>query len=225
MVTRALVQTTLLSIVLGALLLGAAGGWDWPQAWIFLVEIEVSSMLVSVWLARHDPALLESRMSRPFHGEQKHWDRLFLAGAFVGFGSWMVLIALDARRFGFSDVPLWAQVLGAVLIAACMVLVWLVFRYNSFAAPQVRLQPERGQYVVTEGPYRVVRHPMYAAALLYFLGVPLLLGSWWGLLPVPFFMAGLGARAIGEERMLRQALPGYDDYTRCVRFRLVPGLW
>jgi protein-S-isoprenylcysteine O-methyltransferase Ste14 len=225
MVARALIQTTLLSIVLGALLFGAAGGWDWPQAWIFLAEVEVSSMLVSVWLARHDPALLESRMSRPFHGEQKRWDRLFLAGAFIGFGGWMVLIALDARRFGFSHVPLWAQALGAVLIAACMMLVWRVFRYNSFAAPQVRLQPERGQHVVTDGPYQIVRHPMYAAALLYFLGVPLLLGSWWGLLPVPFFMAGLGGRAVGEERMLRQALPGYDDYARRVRFRLVPGVW
>jgi protein-S-isoprenylcysteine O-methyltransferase Ste14 len=112
-----------------------------------------------------------------------------------------------------------------VLIALCMILVWQVFRSNSFAAPQVRIQAERGQHVVTDGPYRIVRHPMYAAALFYFLGAPLLLGSWWGLLPVPFFMASLGARAVGEERMLRQGLPGYDDYTRRVRFRLIPGIW
>jgi protein-S-isoprenylcysteine O-methyltransferase Ste14 len=115
--------------------------------------------------------------------------------------------------------------LGAGLIALCMVLVWRVFRHNSFAAPQVRIQAERGQQVVTSGPYRIVRHPMYAAALLYFLGLPLLLGSWWGLLAVPFFTVAFGARAVGEERMLRQELPGYDDYARRVRFRLVPGLW
>jgi protein-S-isoprenylcysteine O-methyltransferase Ste14 len=100
-----------------------------------------------------------------------------------------------------------------------------VFRYNSFAAPQVRIQSDRGQHVVTEGPYRVVRHPMYAAAVFYFVGAPLLLGSWWGLLAVPFYVAGIGGRAVGEERMLRQALPGYDDYARRVRFRLIPGLW
>jgi protein-S-isoprenylcysteine O-methyltransferase Ste14 len=115
--------------------------------------------------------------------------------------------------------------LGALLIALCIFLVWQVFRANSFAAPQVRMQTERGQRVITEGPYRIVRHPMYAAALFYFLGAPLLLGSWRGLLPVPVFMVALGARAVGEERMLRQALPGYDEYARRVRFRLIPGVW
>jgi protein-S-isoprenylcysteine O-methyltransferase Ste14 len=223
--TRALVQTTVWFIVLGGILFVAAGDWTWPQAWVFLAEVEISSLVLCFWLARHDPALLESRLSRPFHGDQRHWDRMFLVGAITGFGAWMVLMALDARRFGHSYIPLWTQGLGAVLIALCMVLVWRVFRCNSFAAPQVRIQAKRGQHVVTDGPYRIVRHPMYAAALFYFLGVPLLLGSWWGLLPVPFFMAGLGARAVGEERMLRQALPGYDDYARRVRFRLIPGVW
>ena len=225
MAARALIQTTIWLFILGAVLFIAAGTWAWPQGWVFLVEFEISSVLVGAWLARHDPALLEARMSPPFHRDQKPWDRIFLAGALVVFMGWMVLIALDARRFGWSHTPLSAQGLGAILIALCMILVWQVFRYNSFAAPQVRMQSDRGQRVITDGPYRIVRHPMYAAALLYFLGAPLLLGSLWGLLPVPLFMAGLGARAVGEERMLRQALPGYDDYTKRVRFRLVPGLW
>jgi protein-S-isoprenylcysteine O-methyltransferase Ste14 len=223
--TRALVQTIVWVVILGACLLIASGDWTWPQAWVFLAEVGISSVMVTVWLARHDPALLESRLSKPFHGDQQRWDRLFLACAMLGFGGWMVLIALDARRFAFSQVPVWAEGLGAVLIALCMVLVWQVFRYNTFAAPQVRIQADRGQHVITDGPYAIVRHPMYAAALFYFLGTPLLLGSWWGLLPVPFFMACLGLRAVGEERMLRQALPGYDAYARQVRFRLVPGFW
>ena len=87
-----------------------------------------------------------------------------------------------------------------------------MFRSNSFAAPQVRIQADRGQTVATTGPYRIVRHPMYAAAILYFLGVPLLLGSLWALLPVPLFVVAFAARAVGEERMLRQSLPGYDAY-------------
>jgi protein-S-isoprenylcysteine O-methyltransferase Ste14 len=225
MATRALVQTAIWVFIIGAVQFVAAGSWAWPQGWVFLGEFGISSLLLVAWLARHDPALLEARMSPPFHRDQKSWDRIFLAGALVAFMGWMILIPLDARRFGWSETPPWAQGAGAILIALCMILVWQVFRYNSFAAPQVRMQADRGQKVITDGPYRIVRHPMYAAALLYFLGVPLLLGSLWGLLPVPLFMAGLGARAVGEERMLRQALPGYDDYMRRVRFRFVPGVW
>jgi protein-S-isoprenylcysteine O-methyltransferase Ste14 len=223
--TRALIQTTVWLVVLAGCLFIAAGDWRWPQAWAFLAEVGISSVIVTVWLGRHDPALLESRLSKPFHGDQQRWDRLFLAWAMLGFGGWLVLMALDARRFAFSHIPLWAEGLGAVLIALCMILVWQVFRYNTFAAPQVRIQADRGQRVISDGPYKIVRHPMYAAALLYFLGSPLLLGSWWGLLPVPFFAACLGARAVGEERMLRHALPEYDDDTRSVRFRLIPGIW
>jgi protein-S-isoprenylcysteine O-methyltransferase Ste14 len=224
MAVRALVQTTLWLVALAAILFGAAGDWNWTQAWVYLAESAASAIVLGWWLARRDPALLEARMSR-FHPDQKPWDRVFLIGGMVAFVLWLVLIALDARRFRWSSVPLAAQVLGALLIVLCMVLVWRVFAANSFAVPQVRMQQERGQQVITEGPYRIVRHPMYAAATLYFVGAPLLLGSWWGLLPIPLFMAAFGGRAVGEEHMLRQALPGYDDYARRVRFRLIPGVW
>jgi protein-S-isoprenylcysteine O-methyltransferase Ste14 len=225
MAARGLIQTAFWLIALGAILFAAAGTWDWPQAWAFLAENGIASVAVGAWLARHDPALLAARMSRPFHKDQKPWDRTFMVAAMVGFIGWLVLSAVDARRFGWSQMPVWIEVLGAGLIALCMILVCQVFRYNSFAAPQVRMQTERGQSVVTQGPYRIVRHPMYAGALFYFFGAPLLLGSWWGLLPIPLFMVAFGVRAIGEERMLRQSLPGYDDYARQVRYRLIPGLW
>ncbi len=205
MATGGLVQTVLWLIALGAMIFAAAGDWFWPQGWIFLVEVAIASLVIGYWLFRHDPALLETRLSRPFHRDQKPWDRVFLAVTLIVYLAWLVLMALDARRFGWSNVPLWTEALGASLIALCMILVWEVFRYNSFAAPQVRTQTERGQVVVTGGPYAIVRHPMYASAILYFVGAPLLLGSWWGLLPVPVFIVALGARAVGEERMLRQA--------------------
>jgi protein-S-isoprenylcysteine O-methyltransferase Ste14 len=222
---RALVRSTIWLVIFAVILLGAAGDWAWLQAWVFLAEFEISTVLVFAWLGRHDPALLESRLSPPFHRDQRLWDRVFVVGAMAGFLGWLVLMPLDARRFGWSHVPVWVQGLGAILVALCMVLVWQVFRTNSFAAPQVRMQTDRGQHVITQGPYRVVRHPMYAAALLYFLGAPLQLGSWLGLLAVPIFGAALGIRAVGEERMLRRGLPDYDAYARTVRFRLVPGIW
>lgn len=221
---RTLVRSAFWLIAMAVVLFCTSGGWDWPQAWVFLAESAISAVWIGSWLAHHDPALLQARLSG-FHPDQKLWDRVFMAGAFAAFVLWLALIALDARRFGWSAAPLAVQGLGSALIAGCMVLVWLVFRSNSFAAPQVRMQAERGQHVVTEGPYRIVRHPMYAAALLYFLGVPLLLGSWWGLLPVPLFVAALGARTLGEESMLRQAFPDYEDYARRVKFRLLPGVW
>jgi protein-S-isoprenylcysteine O-methyltransferase Ste14 len=220
-----IVHTTLWLLAMQALLLLAGGDWGWPQAWVFLAESAVSTFAVSFWLLRHDPALLASRMSFRVRPDQKPWDRIFLLSAIPVFVGWMVLIAFDARRFGWSQVPLWAQVMGAVLIALCMILAWQTFRFNSFAAPQVRVQADRAHRVISDGPYRFVRHPMYAGAALYFLGMPLLLGSWWGLVLAPFLAGGLGGRAVGEERMLRRELPGYDDYASRVRFRLVPGLW
>ncbi len=223
MAARALAQTLFSLIILAPIIFVPAGDWSWAQGWIFLWENAIASLIIVHWLLRHDPALLQARLSRPVHRDQKRWDRIFLPVALVCFLTWMILIALDARRFGWSHVPLWVEGLGAVLIALCMLFVWDVFRHNSFAAPQVRLQSE--QRVVTEGPYATVRHPMYAAAILYFVGAPLLLGSWWGLPAVPVFVLALGARAVGEERMLRHALPDYDDYARRVSFRLLPGVW
>lgn len=203
----------------------AAGDWRWPQGWVFLGETAVFAYAVGFWLARHDPALLATRLSFPVQRDQKPWDRIFMAAACVALVGWMPLIALDARRFRWSHTLLWSQALGAVLIALCMILGWRTFRANSFAAPQVRVQAGRGHRVVSDGPYAIVRHPMYVAGALYFLGMPLLLGSWWGLAFSPLLVGGIGVRAVGEERMLGRELAGYDDYTRRVRFRLVPGVW
>jgi protein-S-isoprenylcysteine O-methyltransferase Ste14 len=225
MMTRMVVQTAIWLAAMAAILFLAAGDWGWPQGWVFLGEVAVSTLAVNLWLARHDPALLASRLSSPVQPDQRPWDRTFMLVGLLGFVGWLILCALDSRRFGWSRVPLWVQAIGAVLIALCMIVVWQVFRFNSFAAPQVRLQIERQQRAITDGPYRIVRHPMYAGALLMFVGTPLLLGSWWGLLFVPLGGVGIGIRAVGEERMLRSGLAGYEEYIRHVRFRLVPGLW
>jgi protein-S-isoprenylcysteine O-methyltransferase Ste14 len=122
-------------------------------------------------------------------------------------------------------MPLWLNILGGALVIAGFWATTLVFRENSFAAPVVRIQAERKQRVIDTGPYAFVRHPMYAAALLYLVGMPLLLGSWYGFLLVPVIVAGLAPRAVFEERLLERDLPGYADYMRRVRYRLIPGLW
>jgi protein-S-isoprenylcysteine O-methyltransferase Ste14 len=99
------------------------------------------------------------------------------------------------------------------------------FAANSFAAPQIRLQAERGQRVIDTGPYAFVRHPMYAGGAVYLLGMALLLGSWWGLLGAALLIVTFGLRAVGEEKMLRAGLAGYEDYARRVPYRFLPGVW
>jgi len=225
MFLRAMVQTVGFVAVMGALLFIPTGDWLWTEAWWFLAQMAVNSVVFCAWLARTDPALLEARLSGPVAKGQAAWDRMFILGVMAAFMTWLALIGLDARRFHWSEVPTPAEVVGAMLTQACFLLVWPVFAANSFAAPQVRHQAERGQRVASSGPYRFVRHPMYSAAILYFIGVPLQLGSWFGLACAPFFVAAMGARAIGEERMLMRELDGYEDYANRVRFRFVPGLW
>jgi protein-S-isoprenylcysteine O-methyltransferase Ste14 len=111
------------------------------------------------------------------------------------------------------------------LVIAGFVATLFVFRANSFAAPVIRVQTEREHRVIDTGPYALVRHPMYAAALLYIVGLPLLLGSWYGSLLVPGMLAGMAARAVCEERLLQRDLPGYAEYMTRVRYRLIPGVW
>jgi protein-S-isoprenylcysteine O-methyltransferase Ste14 len=206
------------------LLFVPAGTLRWPGAWVYLAIMAVVSVWGFSWLKRHDPALLAERLRSPIQRGQLPADKL-LMGAFMPlwFG-WFVLMGLD-RRFGWSSMPVPLEVLGTVLLCLGIWLSWEVLKENSYAAPVVKVQKERGHKVVTTGPYAYVRHPMYASVILIGTGVPLLLGSWWGLLAVPLFMLVLAFRAVMEERMLTAELEGYADYAKHVRYRFVPLLW
>ena len=210
---------------LGLLLFLPAGTLAWPQAWVFLALFDGCTLAFGLWLRKIDPDLLAERMKSPLSADQKPRDRAVMGAVMVGFAVWLVFMALDARRFGWSHVPLWAQALGAVLIVAAFYAWAGVMRVNSFAATRVRLQQERGQTVIATGPYAVVRHPMYADAMLLMVGAPLLLGSLWGLLGAALLMPLLAARILGEEAMLLDGLPGYREYAAKVRWRLFPGVW
>jgi protein-S-isoprenylcysteine O-methyltransferase Ste14 len=225
MLRRLIIQTLAFIVVMAALLFGPAGTAAWPSAWVFIGELAVPSVLIGAWLARRDPALLAERMSGLFRPGQSRADRALMAVFLALTVAWLVAMALDAMRFRLSHVPVWLQAVGAVAVALCFYLAFLTFRANTYAAAAVRVQTERGHRVVTDGPYAVVRHPMYAGAILYFLGTPLLLGAWYGLAFAPVFIALLAVRAVMEERMLARALDGYPAYAARVRFRLVPYIW
>lgn len=224
-VAQFVVQSAVWIGFMGLLLFWGAHTWRWAQAWAFLAIFTLGSVAFCAWLRRRDPALLASRMGPLVQRGQPTWDRVFLL-TFVPFWcGWLVLMALDARRWQTSVVPAWLNVAGATLVVTGFFATALVFRENTFAAPVVRVQRERAQRVIDSGPYAIVRHPMYASALLYLVGMPLLLGSWWGLAVVPLMVAGMAPRAVFEERLLERDLPGYAEYMRRVRHRLVPGVW
>jgi protein-S-isoprenylcysteine O-methyltransferase Ste14 len=162
-------------------------------------------------------------MASPLQRDQKPWDRVWLSLFMLGFCAWMAFMGWDAARNGFTAVPVWVQVLGGLAIVVNSIGTWWTFRENSFAAPVVKIQ--QGQKVIDTGPYAIVRHPMYASALFLFIGVPLLLGSWIGLVFSGLLIVGIAWRAVHEERTLRTDLRGYEDYTARVRYRFIPFVW
>jgi protein-S-isoprenylcysteine O-methyltransferase Ste14 len=224
--TFQLIGRTLVWLVIqAALLVAAAGTARWPGLWAYLIETGGLGLAMGVVLARRDPGLLAERMRLPLQRGQARWDRIFMACAGIAWLGWMILMALDVGRFQWSAMPAWLSAVGAVALAAGLAIVHLTFIENSFTAPVVRIQAERGHRVITSGPYRIVRHPMYAGMIPYLLGTALLLGSWWGAALVPLLIAGLAPRAVFEERFLAARLDGYADYAARVRWRLVPGIW
>jgi protein-S-isoprenylcysteine O-methyltransferase Ste14 len=225
LMTRLVIQTSVWIGCMGLLLFLAAGDWQWRQGWAFIAIFVLGSLGFSAWLIRHDPALLESRLGPLSEPGQPLWDKIFLGLFILVWLGWLMLMGLDAARWRTSDMPVWLNIVGGVLVLAGFLATMLVLRENTFAAPVVRVQAERKQRLIDTGPYAYIRHPMYAAAILYLIGMPLLLGSWYGLLVVPLFIVGLAPRAIFEERLLKRELPGYADYMNRVRYRLIPGLW
>jgi protein-S-isoprenylcysteine O-methyltransferase Ste14 len=211
--------------VLAALLFVPAGTVLWPAAWAFMAIFFGFQLALVLMLAHEDPELLAERMSSPMQRGQPLWDKVIVA-AFLPLGvAWLILVPLDAMWFGWSDVPGWLQILGALGLALSLYVVFLTFRENAYLAPVVKLQQERGQSVVTTGPYRYVRHPMYSGMLVFFPAITLLLGSWWGLLLSSAFIGLFVLRTILEDRMLRNELAGYPEYAQSVRYRLIPRVW
>jgi protein-S-isoprenylcysteine O-methyltransferase Ste14 len=225
MLLRLVIQTAIFLALQGALLFGGAGTWRWLAGWALLTILGIGSLAVGLWLRRRDPALLRERMTLPVHADQSRRDKLILLALGLLWFAWLAGMGTDAAARGFGAMPLTLQGIGALLLLAGYATIVWTFGANSFASPAVRMQRDRGHRVIDTGPYAFVRHPMYAGALLVFLGIPLLLGSPLGLLAFPVFAGLLALRTGWEEAALRQGLPGYDAYARRVRHRFVPGLW
>ena len=212
-------------VAFGLLLFVSAGTFRWPAAWVLMAEMAVAGLALDLWLKRHDPSLLAERSSSYFQSSQASWDKALVIALAVASCTALVVMAFDAVRFGWSHVPVWLQLVGALLVALYAYLNYLIFRENTYAVPVVKVQSERGHQVVDTGPYAYVRHPMYTGLIFLYAGASLLLGSWYGLAAGLVCVVILGIRAVHEERTLETELAGYRDYAARVRYRLVPGIW
>lgn len=209
-------------LVMAALLFVPAGTLDYWQAFVFMASFVGASAAITVYLAIRDPKLLERRMHAGPTAEKQTSQKIIMVFAVLGFIALLVVPALD-RRFMWSPVPPYVSVTGDLLVALGFLLVYFVIRENSYAASTI--QVAEGQTVVSTGPYAVVRHPMYGGVLPLLIGTPLGLGSWCGLSALVLFIPVLIWRLLDEERFLHRNLPGYTEYTRKVRYRLVPFVW
>lgn len=211
-----------LIFALTAALFGPALTLHFWQAWLYLFLFGASSAAITLYLWRHDPALLQRRVDAGPTAEKVRSQQIIQSIASLAFLALMIVPALD-RRFSWSRVPLWLVFAGDLLVVLGFYIVFRVFRVNSFTSATV--QVTENQTVISTGPYAFVRHPMYSGALIMLLGTPLALGSWFGLFAFPPTLAILVVRLLKEEQLLLADLPGYVNYAARVKRHLVPFIW
>ena len=199
-----------------------AGTIVYWQAWVFLSVFTVCTLAITLWLMRHDPALLERRTKAGPVAEAESSQKVIQSIASLAFVALFVVSGFD-RRYGWTHVPVFAVVLGEVLVALGLYGVFRVFAENTFTSATI--ETAQGQQVIATGTYAIVRHPMYVGALVMLAGVPLSLGSLAGLTALVPMTLVIMARAVAEERYLDAHLAGYADYRARVRYRFIPGVW
>ena len=209
-------------LVMAGLVFVSAGTVDYWEAWVFLGVFGVSGLAITLYLMKKDPKPLARRVSGGPTAEKEPTQKIIQTFTALGFIGMLVVPGLD-HRWHWSVVSLDVVVTADILVVVGFVFVFLVYKENSFASATIELAPEHK--VISTGPYALVRHPMYFGGLLMFLGMPVALGSWYGLLALVVMMPALLWRLLDEEKFLVKGLQGYSEYRDRVRYRLVPFVW
>ncbi len=219
---KMLVHGLIEPIVFGSMLFLAAGTFNYWQAWVFLLVFALATWIPSVYLLRTNPVALQRRMRGGPTAETRIVQKFVMGGVWFSLAALILVSALD-HRFGWSQVPTAICLVGQVLVAVGLGVVMLVVIQNSYAAATVRVEAD--QKLAVTGLYRLVRHPMYTGNVIMMVGIPLALGSYWALVFVVTGLTALAVRIRDEEKLLQEELDGYREYTRKVRYRLVPPVW
>ena len=215
-------QTILFLPILVLMLFAPAGSLRFWQGWLFAFVFMASTIAIGLYFSKHDPKLIERRIKAGPAAEKEPSQKIIIFLVMVAFVLLLIVPGLD-YRWHWSDVPTWLVLVANGAIVLSFVIFFVVLKQNSYAASTVTVEP--GQPVVSTGVYGVVRHPMYAGALLLTGAIPLALGSYWGLLVDLAALPALIWRLLDEERVLARDLRGYVDYCRRVRHRLIPFVW
>jgi protein-S-isoprenylcysteine O-methyltransferase Ste14 len=197
----------------------SAGTILYWEAWIYLAIIFIPMGYVVRYFLHHDPELLERRMKMK---ERVTTQKLIVKFGLIVFLAAYLLPGFD-KRFGWSDVPIILVVIADLLVLSGYLLIIRVFQENRYASRIIEV--EQNQKVISTGPYAIIRHPMYSGVLLMYIFSPLALGSYWAAIPTLFIIIIIIARILNEEKILKEQLIGYREYTQKVRYRLIPGIW
>ncbi|MGO9613797.1 MAG: methyltransferase family protein [Dissulfurispiraceae bacterium] len=219
---QAWLSLVVLAVVMGLLLFISAGTIHYWHAWVYLSIFTGASLLTTLYLMKKDPALLERRMRGGPTAEKLRKQKLIMLCTSIGFISLLVVPALD-HRLGWSTMTFSCVIVGDFLVVTGFYFIFLVYKENPFTSATIEVVKD--QKVISTGPYAIVRHPMYASALLYLVGTPLALGSFWGFLPLMTMLPFLIWRLYDEESFLAKNLSGYTEYQKKVRHRLIPFIW
>ena len=209
-------------IALGVVLFLPAWTLNYWQAWVFDILFMGLITITGIYFSIKDPALMERRKQAGPAAEQSTGQKFMISFAYLSLVGVLVFSAFD-HRFGWSRMPAYISIIGAGLVVLANLIWFYVQKENTFVGATVRIY--EGQKVISSGPYALVRHPKYVGDLVLILGIPLALGSWWGLLVLAVSIPGLVWRILDEEKLLKKDLPGYVEYTQKVHYRLVPYLW
>jgi protein-S-isoprenylcysteine O-methyltransferase Ste14 len=220
--TKAWLGLAFVIIAMGLLLFISAGTVHYWQAWTYLAVYFGASLLISLYLMKKDPALLQRRLRGGPTTEKTRTQQISMLFASAGFIGSLIVPALD-YRFAWSNMPIYAVVAGDVLTVVSFYIMFLVLRENTFASATIEIAED--QKVISTGLYAFVRHPMYAGGSLLFIGTPLALGSYWGVLAFSIVLPALIWRLLDEEKFLAKNLQGYAEYCAKVHWRLIPGIF
>jgi protein-S-isoprenylcysteine O-methyltransferase Ste14 len=212
----------LLVVVLGLILFPSAGTLNYWQAWAYIVIFLMSAGAITLYLMKKDTALLERRLTAGPTGEKEKTQKIIQSIAQLAFIAFYLLSGFD-HRYAWSNVPRSVVIAGDILVACGFYIVFMVFKENSFTSATIEVGDK--QTVISTGPYRIVRHPMYSGALIMMIGTPIALGSWWALMAFILIAAIIVWRLLDEEKFLSANLHGYTEYCSKVRSRLIPGIF
>jgi protein-S-isoprenylcysteine O-methyltransferase Ste14 len=224
LLVRGIIRVILFIAATSSVMFLAYGGILWPEAWALVGLGLIYFLWIFLWGVKHNPGVLNER-SKGLDDLSESWDKVIVGIYSIAYICMYTLAGLDAGRFGWSGIsPATRWVAFLFVLPGYILPMWAVSS-NPFASGVVHIQEESGHHVVSQGPYRFIRHPMYLGILFYGSAIPVFLGSWWALVPGGIILLLFIIRTAFEDRMLQERLPGYREYAGEVRYKLVPGVW